>query len=93
MRLIDAEKLAKDLYRVWALWGKKGKDCYIISDIITPIIITQPTIEAEPIKHGHWESKFENGKINTYCSACGGITYGLYHYCPNCGAKMGEEEE
>ena len=22
--MIDAEKLAKDLYRVWALWGKKG---------------------------------------------------------------------
>lgn len=44
--------------------------------------------DTPPIKHGHWISKFENGKVNTYCSVCGNITYGLYHYCPDCGVKM-----
>lgn len=52
-----------------------------------------PTITGERVLHGHWESRFENGKVNTYCSVCGGITYGLYHYCPDCGAKMDEGEK
>ena len=46
--------------------------------------------DVEPVKHGHWISKFENGEVNTYCSACGNITYGLYRYCPDCGARMDE---
>lgn len=47
MRLIDSDKLAKDIYRAWTLWEKKGEDCYVFSDIITPLLINQPRVEAE----------------------------------------------
>lgn len=46
-----------------------------------------PTIHAqwieEPDRYHHW-----------HCSACGfveGIVSRFYHYCPNCGAKIGGE--
>ena len=45
----------------------------------------QPTIEAEPVKHGRWMYPF-------YCSECTFVPYYssdiTYYYCPNCGAKM-----
>lgn len=49
MRLIDADKLAEDIYRAWTLWEKKGEDCYLFAEVITPMLIGQPTIDAEPI--------------------------------------------
>lgn len=54
-----------------------------------------PTVDAEPIKYGHWEDTtvlFYRG-----CSECGCyikwkyepfLDIGGYNYCPNCGAKM-----
>ena len=53
------------------------------------------------VKSGEWEnmSEVDNAYVNTYrCSACG-TTFWIdeipkdvnYNYCPNCGAKMGEE--
>ena len=52
--------------------------------------INAPTVDAEPVRHGHWiEAKYP---LFT-CSECGAtyqdIGYG-YNYCPNCGAKMDE---
>lgn len=43
-RLIDAEKLAKEINRAWTLWEKKGEDCYLFSDVITPMLVCQQTI-------------------------------------------------
>ena len=53
-RLIDAEALAEKVYRAWDLWEKKGNDCFVFSDIITPMLISMPTVDAEPVRHGHW---------------------------------------
>ena len=65
-----------------------------------------PTVDAEPVRHGHWNHL---GVLEAYdiagqkvfaekreCSMCHFKTnfiegYGLYNYCPNCGAKMDEE--
>ena len=60
-----------------------------------------PTIDAEPVKHGKWLTT-DAYPHHLYCSAC----YKTYlannewldtldvptNYCPNCGAKMDEEE-
>lgn len=72
------------------------------------IIDNQPTIEAEPVKHGRWvltdvkhvvTSRLEGDIPQTLtCSLCGfkhefSYKYGyscIWHYCPNCGAKMSE---
>ena len=45
-RLIDAEALAEKVYRAWDLWEKKGNDCFVFSDIITPMLISMPTVDA-----------------------------------------------
>lgn len=54
----------------------------------------QPTIEAEPVRHGRWISKGEYA----VCTECGGRSGTQYdgvepipletQFCPNCGARM-----
>lgn len=43
-RLIDAEDMAKEIIRAWTLWEKKGEDCYLFSDVITPLLVSRKTI-------------------------------------------------
>ena len=61
-----------------------------------------PTIDAVPVRHGKWDDK----RVAFYrkCSECGATVKNNLpdvfldcdirdlHYCPNCGAKMEEEE-
>ena len=57
------------------------------------LIKNAPTIDAEPIVHGHWEFMGDVGI--TKCSNCGwSICECLddsYKLCPHCGAKMDEK--
>lgn len=50
----------------------------------------QPTIEAEPVRHGRWVH--HNGGYSDHfeCTACGDdiVLTGKWRFCPNCGAKM-----
>ena len=68
-------------------------------------IMAQPTVDAEPVRHGEWtadEILYTQGM--TACSCCkteyyrddlymvGNDAQGeLPNYCPNCGARMDEE--
>ena len=70
-------------------------------------VVNAPTIEAEPVRHGRWiisGKEYRNQDVT--CSECGDKheTYGWprkqlekeyqkKHYCPNCGAKMGGEDD
>ncbi len=48
---------------------------------------TLPTVEADPVKHGHWVY----GEFGTpHCSECGKEIKpnDVSPFCPNCGAKM-----
>ena len=90
MRIIDADKLKKH----YAWWNNEEKELF------DSIIDAQPTVEAEPIKHGRWKGMNRN-KYNddeATCSICG-VTFASgysnpywWDYCPNCGAKMDKEE-
>ena len=57
------------------------------------IIDKQPTIEAEPVKHGKWSI---DGDC-THCSECRDVFgctimgYFTPKHCPNCGARMDGE--
>ena len=91
MRLIDADKLLQEKWKV------ETKDMWhmtVIEDVVSTIDIEKaPTVDAEPVRHGHWvEAKYP---LFT-CSECGAIYqdtgYG-YNYCPNCGAKMDGERK
>ncbi|MBQ5825407.1 MAG: hypothetical protein IIW48_11455 [Clostridia bacterium] len=56
-------------------------------------------IDVQPVKRGRWE---QIGEQSAKCTACGGVLKSngidktgkalifnaVYHYCPNCGARM-----
>lgn len=97
MRLIDAD-LVIDTVNDF-----KGKNR--ITDLgiklVKEIVSNAPTVDAEPIRHGHWIPVNPDMYMAEYfeCSVCGMYSRdGLfrkelgYEYCPNCGALMDEVE-
>lgn len=72
MRLIDADALIICIVKKYGLTK-------IILDVDE-----SPTIDAEPIRYGHWVVD-EDGNIK--CSECGHHSVGD-NYCERCGAKM-----
>lgn len=88
MRLIDAMRIDLDEVDI--------SGCTDVDDIIAAVedlIDKQPTIEAAPVVHGRWlpveDSIFPGTKEKcSLCSIRKGTGY-VYHYCPNCGARMG----
>lgn len=88
MRLIDADELLKD----------KVSNAYISRFEIE----NAPTIDAEPVVHGHWINGHDTEHLMSTCkcSTCGrGIVQDFLgrwkytRYCPNCGAKMDEVQD
>ena len=97
-RLIDADKLLKDLSDLrkspWANVPYLSADRKVGNiealDMVESIVrCEQPTVDAVPVIHAHWEE-------DEYCYECSWCGMGSevdYDYCPNCGAKMDEEED
>ena len=86
MRLIDAD----------AFLERVLPECKY-PDILKEAVENQPTIEAEPVRHGRWlslEGWFNKSIVK--CSVCGntldmdGVNAGRgdANFCPNCGVKM-----
>lgn len=51
---------------------------------------------AAPVVHGRWNVVEGRRLDNAICSNCSRhfqAYYEAYHYCPNCGAKMDEEDK
>jgi hypothetical protein len=101
MRLIDKDKLKTAICiacsnGVIEIEGCASDDCTLQS-----LIDDQPTIEAEPVRHGRW-IQYSRNADETYieCSNCCVASRprhlqmvtrtgsGLPDYCPNCGARM-----
>ena len=86
MRLIDADKITitRQVY-VGALTLKER---------LRRLLESQPTVDAEPVRHGHWVRN-DNGTYS--CSECRSWIPNEQHYyaryCLFCGAKMGGERE
>lgn len=107
-RLIDADALLENVqYRPTA----DNKNAEIIDrcvKITRRLIENAPTIEAEPVRHGHWVKCQWKSNI-WYCSECGEKinykqnrrTYNIPKVpvwqknkrCRRCGAKMGGAED
>ncbi|MGN0553362.1 MAG: hypothetical protein ACI4I1_08260 [Oscillospiraceae bacterium] len=49
--------------------------------------------ESEPVRHGHWNTGYFHDRV---CSCClhpdNDLSNYAHSYCPNCGAKMDEQE-
>lgn len=66
-----------------------------IQEDLDMIFCMLPSADVAPVRHGRWE--YDGPTINTYgmvkCTVCNWWTIDhsvstVYHYCPNCGAKM-----
>ena len=97
MRLIDADKLIKELeYAVL----RDGLTSY---DDMFDIIERFPTADVQPVQHGRWieQRDMEEFDFKIYkCSVCEKINeidivlddISNYKYCPNCGSYNGESK-
>nr|DAF73282.1 MAG TPA: PROTEIN/RNA Complex, archaeal, ribosomal, 50S, protein.0A [Caudoviricetes sp.] len=61
--------------------GCSAKNLQSISDI--------PGADFAPVVHGH---RVDDGGFYARCSQCNGVLPLCANYCPNCGAKMDEQE-
>lgn len=88
MRLIDADVIEKFLDDFADDCGNHQK---AVLREVKYALGKMPTVDAEPVKHGRW---IDPATEDCYrCSVCEEYTQMeiprlLYHYCPNCGAKM-----
>ena len=102
MRLIDADKLKQyiDDCECCDKCDKIGFMCNEhceLPDFLTHqwerVLNEQPTVEAEPVRHGQWDYVTVVDEGFWRCSNCGTPSEALgarklYKYCPFCGAKM-----
>lgn len=89
-RLIDAVALQKALAQMWF-----DSPLSVTGMSVSVLIDEQPTIEAEPVRHGKWmthRTRIHDGEW--YCSVCDyePTVFEGTKYCPNCGAKMEVEK-
>lgn len=90
MRLIDADAMREE-------WLENGQNEYVYdTNAVLDSIDEQPTIEAEPVRHGYWIKVGTSCGIDILeCSEC----HARHprkgdNYCRDCGAKMdGKEKE
>lgn len=91
-RLIDADVFSEQYGNYYAEEGPEEGFIGTVGELISK----QPTIEAEPVRHGRWiDAHFVIGGDFYRCSECGCHIEKTYfandynvRYCPNCGARM-----
>ena len=64
------------------------------NDALDAAIESAPSVDAEPVRHGHWINDFSSP---LKCSSCGIVSKANeftlrtdFKFCPYCGAKMDE---
>lgn len=91
MRLIDADALTEELKG--AIERNHEYHMVVIDNDFKTLIDDAPIIE--PVRHGRWI--LTETALNEYanCSECGAqvMSDEAWHYCPNCGAKMGGDAD
>lgn len=106
MRLIDADGLRIVKCNPYVFRNKGYADGWNAAmDSAMSVFKNAPTIDAEPVRHGHWipvkamvgidpvTMDFKIGDADR-CSLCSTDFVSVqtkYKYCPFCGAKMGGE--
>lgn len=85
-RYIDADALKEYFKTIRKYHVGKYSEWYLAD-----VLEQQPTIDAEPVRHGKWIDITES-HIGT-CSLCGDRwgSVDMMNYCPSCGARMDEE--
>lgn len=103
-RLIDADAFERAMYEEAfekdTNMQRWDSGCWIRYKLYERVLDEQPTIDAEPVRHGKWifkptfpndDSEFPMGSL--VCSICGShhSNETPCNYCDNCGARMDNE--
>lgn len=95
MRLIDADESLK---RINDIFPRRTESDYqkgiAVGMAMAKVAINeQPTIDAEPVRHGHWIERYGVFDGTYYkCSVCNyNCSRTKENYCSDCGAKMDGE--
>lgn len=98
-RLIDADEAidyVNNLITVHRYYHPRSTtENFPISEVIARINEV-PTVDATPVRHGHWKGKPLAGYSTVKCSVCGSAfmeNSGKWKYCPDCGAKMDDSTQ
>lgn len=103
VRLINADALMKSMYhRAFETDGDTmwQSGCWVRYRAIEQAVKEQPTVDAHPVRHGHWIHDgldIPHGVDWMHCSECGKrdkyCPAAMTNYCPNCGARMDGEND
>ena len=91
MRLINVEDYP---YQEHQIDYENGNEHFIYGlKTMQEWIDKQPTVDAEPVRHGRW---IFGKTLNHDCMKCSECLHSqtpnsCFTYCPNCGAKMSKE--
>ena len=81
-----------DREKIFSIWRSMPAPASVTS--LAAAISQTPAADVVEFRHGRWEMVSYNGVYDMRCSVCGfcpGIRFYSSNYCPECGAKMGEE--
>jgi hypothetical protein len=92
--LIDANVLKKEIESY--LLPYREVNYQLANSLYTAVytlIISAPTVDAEPVRHGNIIETIKDGKYHREFSCCGRdftqlTMWYMPRFCPNCGAKM-----
>lgn len=90
-RYIDADALIKE--HIEKEKGRYGS-CLVVGDNrFLQRFLNAPTADVVERKKGKWKEWNDHYSAIVFCSECG-YEDGLpnYHFCPNCGAEMGDDD-
>lgn len=64
-RLIDIDRLCNDLAKRWSIADKKKEELIraVMADVVTPIVVRQPVVDAVPVVRCRNCKKAEHDKI------------------------------
>ena len=85
-RLIDIDRLCNDLAKRWSIADKKKEDLIrvVMADVVTPIVVSQPTVDAVEV------IRCRDCKLSELYTARDG---NQYYYCVEHGSKWQEEND
>ena len=90
MRIVDADMYCTELYNEMNYPGRSEEFMTAI-DVAIADLADAPTVDAVPVRHGHWETNSDRPD-SLICSVCKcGFDmwkHDPHNYCPNCGTKM-----
>lgn len=72
-------------------------DYYDLGEYLTTqirgMLMDIPSADVAPVRHGRWVVVDAEEPRRYGCSICGRLSWYMDNYCPNCGAKMDEDEK